>query len=136
MPTLATDLTFTLPFYKFLFCFIFRTTAMDVLFEKMYNNASTRGENVVTAEDAVKSETSNYSSDLSDVNTNPLLWWKSHDHTYTHLAELARRRLTSPGTSVPSERLFSAAGNLVSAKRNCLLSNNIDMLLFLNKNMN
>ena len=48
---------------------------MDVLFE--------RGENVVTAEDAIKSEISNYSSDLSDVNTNPLLWWKSHDHSFT-----------------------------------------------------
>ena len=85
MPTLTTDVAYTLPFYKFLFCFIFRTTAMGVLFEKMYNNASTRGENVVTAEDAVKSEISNYSSDLSDVNTNPLLWWKSHDHSFTHL---------------------------------------------------
>ena len=60
MPTLTTDLTHTLPFYKFLF--IFRTTAMDVLFGKMYNNASARGENVVTAVDAVKSEISNYSS--------------------------------------------------------------------------
>ena len=59
---------------------------MDVLFEKMYNNASTRGENVVTAEDdAAKSEISNYSSHSSDVNTNPLLWWKSHDHSFTHL---------------------------------------------------
>ena len=36
---------------------------MDVVFEKMYNNnASARGENVVTAVDAVKSEISNYSS--------------------------------------------------------------------------
>ena len=37
---------------------------MDVLFGKMYNNnnASARGENVVTAVDAVKSEISNYSS--------------------------------------------------------------------------
>ena len=73
MPTLTTDLTHTLPFYKFLFCFVFRTTAKDVLFGKMYNNASTRGENVVTAVDAVKSEISNYSSHSTDVNTNPLL---------------------------------------------------------------
>ena len=59
---------------------------MDVLFKKMYNNASARGENVVTAVDAVKSEISNYSSHSSDVNTNPLLlWWKSHDHSFTHL---------------------------------------------------
>ena len=82
---------------------------MDVLFGKMYNNASARGENVVTAVDAVKSETSNYSSQSSDVNTNPLLWWKSHDNTYTHLAEMAGRWLTLPGTSVPSKRLPSAA---------------------------
>ena len=62
MPTLTPDLTHTSPFYKFLFCFKFRKTAMDVLFKKMYNNASVRGENVVTAVDAVKSEISNYSS--------------------------------------------------------------------------
>ena len=54
----------------------------------MHNNASARGENVVTAVDAVKSEISNYSSHSSVVNTNPLLCWKSHDHTYTHLAEI------------------------------------------------
>ena len=41
--------------------------------------------------------------------------------------------LSTLATSVPSECLFSKAGELVSAKRNRLKDNIIDMMLFLNK---
>ena len=37
--------------------------------------------------------------------------------------------------SVPSERLFSKAGQLVSERRNRLKPSNVDMLLFLNNNL-
>ena len=40
-----------------------------------------------------------------------------------------------PATSVSSEQLFSKAGELISVKRNWLGKKNIDMLLFLNKNL-
>jgi len=36
----------------------------------------------------------------------------------------------------PSERLFSAAGNLVAEKWNCLLPENVDRMLFLFENLN
>jgi len=39
-----------------------------------------------------------------------------------------------PATSVPSEQVFSKAGDLVRKKRSALSHKNIDMLLFLNKN--
>ena len=38
------------------------------------------------------------------------------------------------GTSVPSERLFSSAGNLITNKRNRLLTENVDKRLFLYEN--
>ena len=38
-----------------------------------------------------------------------------------------------PSTSVPSERLFSKAGEITSLKRNRLKSKAVDMMLFLNK---
>ena len=37
-------------------------------------------------------------------------------------------------TSVPSERLFSSAGNVITQKRNSLLPENADKLIFLFEN--
>ncbi len=39
------------------------------------------------------------------------------------------------GTSVPSERVFSMAGDIVTASRSRLLAENVDKLIFLQKNM-
>lgn len=65
----------------------------------------------------------------------PLKWWKDHENHYTLLSVLALKYLSMPGTSVPSERLFSKAGELVSAKRSRIKPKNIDMFLFTNKNL-
>jgi len=40
-----------------------------------------------------------------------------------------------PATSVPSERIFSKAGQIVSQRRNRLSPKNVDVLIFLNKNL-
>ena len=45
--------------------------------------------------------------------SDPLLWWKTHETTFPHLAKLARRYLCVPATSVPSERMFSKGGIIV-----------------------
>lgn len=37
-----------------------------------------------------------------------------------------------PATSVPSESVFSKPGQIVSARRNRLLPDNVDKLIFLN----
>ena len=63
----------------------------------------------------------------------PLNWWKDNSHIFPQLAPLARKYLCLLATSVPSERLFSKAGELVSLKRNRLKPKNINMFLFLNK---
>ena len=47
--------------------------------------------------------------------------------------EIARKYLAIPGSSVPSEQLFSKAGELISQRRSQLKPKNVDMLLFLNK---
>ena len=61
-------------------------------------------------------------------------WWKRNSIHYTLLNRLAAKYLSCPGTSVPSERLFSKAGELVSAKRSRIKPKNVDMFLFLNQN--
>ena len=41
--------------------------------------------------------------------------------------------LSIPATSIPSERLFSKAGQLLSERRSRLKPKNVDKILFLNK---
>ena len=65
----------------------------------------------------------------------PLKWWKEHDKHYTLLRILALKYLSILGTSVPSECVFSKAGELVSAIMNRIKPKNIDMFLFTNKNL-
>ncbi|CAF4838020.1 unnamed protein product [Pieris macdunnoughi] len=65
----------------------------------------------------------------------PLEWWKANKNSYPHLAILARNRLNSLATSVPCERLFSAAGNILSDRRTRLGVRKIKQLLFLQQNL-
>ena len=62
---------------------------------------------------------------------NPLDVWIRHSGSYPILTKLARRYLGVPATSVPVERLFSEAGELISTKRNSLLLENANMFLCL-----
>ena len=63
----------------------------------------------------------------------PLKWWLEHGRHYPLLEKLAQKYLCTTGTSVPSERLFSKAGELVSQKRSRIKPKNINMFLFLNQ---
>ena len=55
----------------------------------------------------------------------PLKWWKAREQQLTHLSRLAKQVLCITASSVPSERLFSSAGNLVH-ERSCLFSEIVD----------
>lgn len=65
----------------------------------------------------------------------PLAWWKEHATLFPKLQSLAKRFLCIPASSVPSERLFSKAGELISHRRSSLKEKNVNMILFLNKNL-
>jgi hypothetical protein len=51
-----------------------------------------------------------------DIDSNPLQFWKLNNHSLGPLTNLAKKYLSCPGTSVPSERLFSNAGQVISKK--------------------
>ena len=54
---------------------------------------------------------------------------------YPRLVHLALKYLGIPSTSVPSERLYSKADDIVSRRRASLEATSVDMLVFLSKNM-
>ncbi|KAK7915973.1 hypothetical protein WMY93_011734 [Mugilogobius chulae] len=84
----------------------------------------------------IEEEVSTYRSAPSiHVDANPFIWWKTNKAKFPHVAELARRHLCVPGTSVASERIFSTAGDIVDANRSRLGADNVDKLIFLQKNM-
>ncbi|KAK6196084.1 hypothetical protein SNE40_001379 [Patella caerulea] len=64
----------------------------------------------------------------------PLAFWKINRHRYPILAKLAAKYLCVPPSSVPSERLFSEAGDLYDEKRNRLDPNMAEMLLTIRGN--
>ena len=63
----------------------------------------------------------------------PLEWWGKNAHIYPTIAKCALKYLCGLATSVPSERLFSKAGELISMRRSSIKPKNVDMHLFLNK---
>ncbi|TWW69508.1 hypothetical protein D4764_18G0003140 [Takifugu flavidus] len=64
----------------------------------------------------------------------PLVYWTTNKARYPNLYHLANQYLATPASSVPCERVFSKAGEMVSKKRNRLKPSTVEKLLFLNKN--
>lgn len=64
----------------------------------------------------------------------PLLWWKRNATRYTFLSKLARKYLCVTATSVPSERVFSVSGNVLTKERYSLSDEHVEQLVFLTKN--
>ena len=60
-------------------------------------------------------------------------WWRKKSFQYPLLGKLAHCYLAILGTSVPSQRVFSTAGAVVTAPRTTLKPSNVDMLDFLNE---
>ncbi|KAK1875045.1 Zinc finger BED domain containing protein 1 [Dissostichus eleginoides] len=70
-----------------------------------------------------------------DPDTNPLEWWKRHQPNFPRLSVLAKKYLSIPATSAPSERVFSVGGGIVTCHRACLKPEVVDRLVFLAKNV-
>lgn len=66
--------------------------------------------------------------------SDPLQWWDQRKLIYPHLYKLAMARLCIPGSAVPCERIFSKAGQVMTEKRNRLVTNKLSKLLFVQFN--
>ena len=68
--------------------------------------------------------------------SDPLKWWQDEGkEKFPMLCKLASKYLSIPATSVPSERLFSSAGEVISKKRNRIGDENAEMLVVLHGNL-
>ncbi len=66
-----------------------------------------------------------------EIRQDPLDWWLKEGQKYKRLFQVAMKNLVIPGTSVPSERVSSDAGNVLTKKRSCLKDENVRMLVCL-----
>ncbi|KAK3929569.1 Zinc finger BED domain-containing protein 4 [Frankliniella fusca] len=63
--------------------------------------------------------------------TDPVLYWERMASTFPVLSPIALRYAVLPATSVPSERLFSEAGQTASERRSRLKPDHLQALMFL-----
>ena len=70
-----------------------------------------------------------------DLKGDPFDWWKSHALYLQSLSKLAVRYLSSPPSSVESERTFSIGGNIITRRRTKLRPDNTEQMIFLNANL-
>jgi len=62
-------------------------------------------------------------------------WWQENESTLPKMAQVAKRLLSVPASSLLSERVFSAAGKTVSQWRTALDLKNVDNIFFLYSNI-
>ena len=83
----------------------------------------------------VKRELSLYKAEHSaELDGDPLKWWQSRKLAYPLMSKLVQKRFSMVATSVPLERLFSSAGNVINNRRSSLLPENADKHTFLFEN--
>jgi hypothetical protein len=112
-----------------------KKTALDDLLGDVYVTKAVCTESVF---DKVENEVGRYKSQASiSLSECPLIWWKERQADFPLLSQSARVWLCIPSTSssVPSERVFSTAGDIVTAQRSALSGDNVDKLIFLKKNI-
>ena len=63
---------------------------------------------------------------------NPFDYWRKNKEHYSMLAVMAKKYLSAPPSSIPSESLFSDTG---SSRRQCLLAEKLEMLTFIKRNL-
>jgi hypothetical protein len=69
---------------------------------------------------------------LEDSNIDLIYWWASHKPSFPHLFRMAFDILNIPATSVPSEQIFSKAGDVITKKRNRLSKDSIQAIMCAN----
>ena len=113
-------------------------SSVETLFMSLpeFNSTGLTSDNkIIVAHKEIKEQLDCYQRERCTSNGDPLTCWREHASWYPCLANSAKGRLAVCGTLVPYKRVFSAAGNLLTAKQACLSSDNVDRIISFNKNM-
>ncbi|XP_029991479.1 zinc finger BED domain-containing protein 1-like [Sphaeramia orbicularis] len=103
----------------------------DMFDQKVKNKTTTRS---ITADATI--EVGKYLQEpFIPRSADPLAYWKERAVVFPHLHKLSNKFLCIPATSVPCERVFSKAGEVITKKRNRLHPSTAEKRIFLNKNL-
>ena len=72
---------------------------------------------------------------LQPLNVCPYVWWHEKKHVYPNVFKVVLKYLSSPSSSVYSERVFSEAVNISTDKRSRLAPHKAENILFLHHNL-
>ena len=87
----------------------------------------------VTAANTARKEIDRFLA-MPDSNLPPLDWWRIHEPEFPNIAEVARTYLAIQATGVPSERLWSVSGNVLTKKTARLTNENFEAQVLLHIN--
>ncbi|KAJ8353183.1 hypothetical protein SKAU_G00207500 [Synaphobranchus kaupii] len=108
-------------------------SSLGSLFDKILQEHGT--EPVQASTSALVEVQTNLSEKTIPWSDKPLEYWRTNQPRFPSLAATASKFLCAPCTCMESERLFSAASNIVDERRNRLTAERAEMLLFLKKNL-
>ncbi|CAM4837070.1 unnamed protein product [Rotaria magnacalcarata] len=114
---------------------IFNESIGDIHYEE-----SRRGENTRAT---IVNEFQNYRKYATQFNlkhkpdaTSAIIFWRTYGDTFSILRGLAKKMLSTPATSVPSESCFSLSSSLGRKERVCLTGDNLSSSVFLKDKIN
>ncbi|XP_051935570.1 E3 SUMO-protein ligase ZBED1-like [Hippocampus zosterae] len=109
-----------------------QASAVWRFFEERVTGSTTRQN---PSSDAILEVRSYLEEPLFQRSADPLSWWEAKDSLYPRLTHVMTRRLCVVATSVPSERIFSKTGQMLTERRNRINPSKLRHLVFLNANL-
>ena len=121
--------------------FVFSATYYSSIFARGHDKIikpSLTPQKLPSVSESIRHEVDIYTNTTPRViakNECPFTWWDANKLRFPKLSQLALKFLSSPPSSVESERLFSVGGQIYTPLRNKLAAETGKILMFLNFNL-